>query len=56
MAKNLSSNYGKKPLDTTEILATEALKVPSKRAIQTTVEATGDLVGNKIVEKITKTK
>ena len=30
-----------------------ALKIASKRAIQKTAEATGDLVGNKIVKKIT---
>ena len=33
--------------------ATDALKTTSKRAIQKTAEATGDLIGNKIVDKIT---
>ena len=31
--------------------ATDAIKTASKRAIQKTVEATGDLVGNKIADK-----
>ena len=34
--------------------ATDALKTSSKRAIQKAVEATGDLCGNKIANKITK--
>ena len=33
---------------------TDALKTASKRAIQKTVEATGDLIGNKIADSITK--
>ena len=31
----------------------DAIKTPSKRAIQKTSEATGDLTGNKIADKIT---
>ena len=34
--------------------ATDALKTTSKRAIQKIAEATGDLIGNKIADKITK--
>ena len=32
---------------------TDAIKTPSKRAIQKTAEATGDLIGSKISDKIT---
>ena len=32
---------------------TDALKTTSKRAIQKTAEATGDLIGNKITDKTT---
>ena len=32
---------------------TDAIKIATKRAIQKTTEATGDLIGNKIAEKIT---
>ena len=34
-------------------VATDAIKTTSKRAIQKTAEAAGDLVGNKIAYKIT---
>ena len=30
---------------------TDGIKTPSKRAIQKTAKATGDLIGNKIVDK-----
>ena len=52
--KNLSSNCGQKLLDTTKHLATNALKIASNMAIPKNAAATGDLVGNKIAEKITK--
>ena len=31
----------------------DAAKTPSKRVVQKTAEATGDLIGNKIADKIT---
>ena len=37
-----------------KLSTTDALKTASKRAIQKTVEATGDLIGNKIADSITK--
>ena len=56
--KNVSGKYKQKPLDSdicaakvtnksgaTEV-ATDALKTTSKRAIQETATATGDLIGN----------
>ena len=46
-----SNKYGQKLFDIAEKSATNALKIVSKRAIQET--ATGDLVGNKIADKIT---
>ena len=39
--------------DSAKKSATEALQIASKRAIQKTAEATGDLVGNTIANKIT---
>ena len=50
--KSISSKYGKKLVDSAKKSATDALKTSSKRAIQKTVEATGDLVGKKIADKI----
>ena len=35
--------------------ATDAIRTASKRAIEKTAEATGDLVDNKIADKITST-
>ena len=53
VAKSMSNKYGKKIVDTTKKSATNAIKTASKRAIQKTTEATGDLICNKIANKIT---
>ena len=45
--KGLSNKYGQKLLDTAKKSTTGAIKTASKRAIQKTAEATGDLIGNK---------
>ena len=52
-AKNLCNKYGQKLLDSAKTSTTDAIKTASKRAIQKTAEATGDLIGNKIADKIT---
>ena len=52
--KNLSSTYSKKLFDHTKQCATDALRTASKRAIQNTAEATNDLIGNKVTDKITR--
>ena len=52
-ARSMSNKYGQKLVDTAKKSATDAIKIVSKRAIQKTAEATGDLVGNKIADKIT---
>ena len=43
-----------KLLDHTKESATDALKTGSKRVIQKTTEAIGNLIGNKIANRITK--
>ena len=53
MGKSLSNKYGQKPLDGAKKSTTDAIKTASKRAIQKAAEATGDLIGNKIADKIT---
>ena len=53
MGKILSNKYGQKLLDSAKKSATDAIKTASKRAIQKTAEATGDLIVNKIAHKIT---
>ena len=53
MGKRLSNKYGQKLLDSTKKSTTDAIKTASRRAIQKTAEATGDLISNKIADKIT---
>ena len=52
-AKNMSNKYGKNLVDTAKKCATDAIKTASKRAIQKTAEATGDLIVSKIANKTT---
>ena len=54
ISKNLTSKYSQKLLDHAKESATDGLKTTSKRAIQKTAEATGDLISNKIAYKITR--
>ena len=49
----MSNKYSQKLVDTAKKSATDAIMTTSKRAIQKAAEATGDLVGNKIADKIT---
>ena len=53
VAKNKSNKYSQKRVDTAKKSTTDAIKTASKRAIQKTAEATRDLVGNNIADKIT---
>ena len=53
MGKSLSNKYGQKLLDSAKKSTTDAIKTASKRAIQKTVEATGDLIFKIIADKIT---
>ena len=54
MSRNLRSKCSQKILDSAKQSATEALTTSSKKVIQKSVEATGDLIGNRITDKITK--
>ena len=53
LGKYLSNKYGTKLLDSARKSTADAIKTASKRAIQKTAEATGDLIGNKSADKIT---
>ena len=53
IGKNSSNKYSQKIIDTTKKSTMDAIKTPSQREIQKTAEAMGDLVGNKIADKIT---
>ena len=48
--QKLSNKYSQKLLDTAKKIATDAIKTASKRVIQKTAEATGDLIGNKTAD------
>ena len=52
-ARKLKDKYGKKLMDTATKTGIDAAKTASKRVVQKTAEATGDLIGNKIADKIT---
>ena len=52
--KSLSNKYGQKLLDSAKKSTADAIKTASKITIQKTAEATGDLIGNKIADKITR--
>ena len=53
MGKNLRNKYGQNLLDSAKKSIADTIKTASKRAIQKTAEATGDLIGNKIADKTT---
>ena len=48
----MSSKNIQKLFDSTTKAATDTIKIASKRAIRKTLEATGNLIGNKIADKI----
>ena len=52
-ARRFRDKYGKKLVDTATKTRIDAAKTASKRIVQKTAEATGDLMGNKIADKIT---
>ena len=52
-AKKFGYRYGKKIMDTATKTGIDAAKTVSKRVVQKAAEATGDLIGNKIADKIT---
>ena len=54
ISKYVSGKYSQKLLDHARKSAADALKDASYRVIQKAVEATGDLIGNKIADRITK--
>ena len=51
-AKLFGDKYGKKLIDTATKTGMDAAKFASKRVVQKTAEATGDLIGNKKADRI----
>ena len=52
-ARKFRDKNGKKLMDTATKIGIDAEKTASKRVVQKPVKATGDLIGNKIADKIT---
>ena len=52
-AKRFFDKHGKKLMDNATKTGIDPTKTASKRVVQKTAEATGDLIGNKIADKIT---
>ena len=52
-ARKFGDKYGKKLIDTATKTGIDAAKTASNRVVQKTAEATGDLISNKIADKIT---
>ena len=52
-ARRFGDKYGKKLMNTATETGINAAKTASKRVVQKTAEATGDLIRNKIADKIT---
>ena len=53
MSKSLGNKYGQKIFNSAKRSTTDAIKTAWNKAIQKTAEVTGDLIGNKIADKIT---
>ena len=52
-ARKFGDKYGKKLMDTPTKTGIDAAKTASKRIVQKTAEAAGNLIGNEIADKIT---
>ena len=52
-ARKRGDKYDKKLMDAAAKTGVDAAKTASKRVVQKTAEATGDLIGNKIADNIT---
>ena len=51
--RKCGNKYGKKLMDTATKTGIDPAKTSSKRVVQKNAEASGDLIGNKIADKIT---
>ena len=54
MGKTLTNKYSQKLLDNAKKSGADATKTTSKRDIQKRTEGSGDFIGNKIADKITR--
>ena len=54
VSKSMKKNYGKKILDNSLSAGKNLAKIACKKVLTKSAEATGDLIGNKIADRITK--
>ena len=54
VGKSMKKNYGKKILDNSLSAGKDFAKIAGKKVLTKSAEATGDLIGNKIADRITK--
>ena len=54
VGKSMKKNYGKKILDSSLSAGKDFAKITGKNVLTKSAEATGDLIGNKIADRITK--
>ena len=52
--KNISNKYGRKILDKSIDAGKEFAKIAGKKVLHKSAEATGDMIGNKIADRITR--
>ena len=53
-AKNIGNKYGNKLLDNSISAGKDFAKIAGKKVLTKSAEATGDMIGNKIADRITK--
>ena len=54
VSKSMKKKYGKKILDNSLSAGKDFAKIAGKKVLTKSAEATGDLIGNKIADRITK--
>ena len=54
LGKSMKKKYGKKILDNSSSAGKDFAKIAGKKVLTKSAEATGDLIGNKIADRITK--
>ena len=54
VSKSMKNKYGKKILDNSLSAGKDFAKIAGKKVLPKSAEATGDLIGNKIADRITK--
>ena len=54
LVKKMSNKYGRRILDKSMDAGKDFAKIAGKKVLTKSAEATGDLIGNKIADRITK--